>query len=148
MHRAYRDKFKVWEVCHNFFGWEIIEKIKFFHFQHPLKLFWPLKHHLVWETPTFWVILLNFFNLSYGFRDSRGWFCPKMAVFHFNNSYKAMPGSKSFRTMTPLKLGVLRPKKGSKKVFRGPQKGKKMIIWKISHSKKLWHTSPTFCLSL
>ena len=32
MQRAYRDKYKVGEVCHNLLGWEIFENIHFFHF--------------------------------------------------------------------------------------------------------------------
>ena len=61
------------------------EKNSFFQFEGPLKtFFWPPKPYLALEIPTLGGG--EFFNLSYGFRDSQGWFCPKMAIFDISNS--------------------------------------------------------------
>ena len=52
---------------------------------------------------------------------------------------KPMLGSKSFRSMTPPKLGFLRPNKvwRVKKRFKGPLKLKKLFFSIIPHPKKL-----------
>ena len=64
------------------------------------------------------VILLKLFNLSKGFRDSQSDFALKWLFLTFATP-KPMLRSKSFRSMTPPKLGFLRPKKvlGVKKSF-------------------------------
>ena len=108
------------------------EKINFLCFWCPKKLFWVLKTLLGLRDPTFGgVILLKLFDPSYGFRATDG----KIAIFWHNQPWKAPKpwiGSKSFRSMTPPKVGFLRLIKvlGAQKSFLGLPKTQKIDFLK------------------
>ena len=77
------------------------------------------------------VKVLKLFDPSYGFRATDG----KIAIFCHNQPWKAPKPwirSKSFRSMTPPKVGFLRPNKvlGAQKSFYGPPETQKIDFLK------------------
>ena len=85
----------------------------------PKNIFWPWKPFLALETPTLGgSYLQNFLIWAAVLEISRADFAQKWLFWTFPTS-KPLLGSKSFRSMTPPKLGFLRPNKvfGVKKCF-------------------------------
>ena len=104
----------------------------------PIKTFFDPKTLFGLRNPNFGgVILLKLFDLSNGlgarnYQNSHFW---AKSVLDIS---KTAAWNKKFRSMTPPKLGFLRPNKVfgvKKKVFRGPTKWKKLIFSKNLSSR-------------
>ena len=113
-----------------------LRKTVFFILWGPFNFFWTPKTLFGLRNPTFGgVIILTFFDPSNGLRVGNYHFL-KIQTY---KSLKLLLRSKNVRSMTPPKVGFLRPNKvlGVQKKLRGPHKMKKINFLKKGYSYNL-----------